>query len=741
VNLNNYNKFFFLICLVLLFANTALLSQTWETYTNKDDVQDLCCAGDYCWAATTGGVVKVNIHDFSFEEFDQDDWLPLNNVNTIFNYNEQIWLGYYGNGITIYDGIKEFFYNSNNSGLVNNIITCFAIDTLNRIWIGTKGGVSVFDGKIWEKYNTDNSDIIDDDIHSIAVDKNNKIWIGTIDGISVFDGGNWQTFFANVDNERIKMFLGKLAVDFDNNIWTTGGGLYNNKTNEWSNYKDSTSFITDKSFNMIYVNQKNVKLFGTNRGRVYCYNDTIWSVFDSTNSILPVDYKNSHGNIIASPVNAISEDKNGNMWFGTKRGLYFYNGTDWKKVTISRTLPSNWITAIAVDWKNHKWYGTVNKGVSVDKNGEWQTFNTLNSNMQSGVINAIAADSSDNVWIATGNKGAAIYDGDSLRDVKNSGGKPPMYTILSITVDRDGTVWMGGLSKLGVVEYRDNSFISHFDPDKNEYSTIIGDVGIDMYNNKWLCFYERDYWNFTDPYGVCRYNGSDWQFFNTGNSGIASNDVEAVAVEDNGLIWFGTTNGVSTFDGENWQTYNSDNSGLIHNYITAITIDKKGRKWFGTYGGGLFMYDGEIWHIFTTTNSKLCNNYIQALETDKEGNILIGTWFGLSIYKETETGITHQTETEKPDKIELLQNYPNPFNSNTKIHYKLTDNGYVKIQIFNIYGQHVKTLYDKKQNPGIHSSKWNGQNENGETVSSGVYFCRLALDEQNVETIRLVFLK
>ncbi|MBN2411453.1 T9SS type A sorting domain-containing protein, partial [candidate division KSB1 bacterium] len=94
-----------------------------------------------------------------------------------------------------------------------------------------------------------------------------------------------------------------------------------------------------------------------------------------------------------------------------------------------------------------------------------------------------------------------------------------------------------------------------------------------------------------------------------------------------------------------------------------------------------------------------------------------------------------------PDKIELLQNYPNPFNSNTKIRYKLTGKGHVKIQIFNIYGQHVKTLYDKKQNPGMYSTNWNGKNDFGETVSSGVYFCRLALDEQIVETIRLVFLK
>jgi len=587
----------------------------------------------------------------------------------------------------------------------------------------------MFDGQTWEKYRTDNSDIIDDYIYSIIVDKNNKIWFGSLDGSSVFDGENWQYF----------SYLGKLAVDFDNNIWTTSGRVYNNNTKEWSNFKDSTSFITDKSFNAIHVDQKNVKWFGTAYGRVYTFNDTTWSVFDSTNSILPVDIIINNRKY-PYPVNAISEDKNGNMWIGTKLGLYFYNGTDWKKVTISGTLPFNYITAITVDQKNQKWYGT-SKGVSVDKNGEWQIFNTLNSNMQSDMINAIAADSSGNVWIATGNKGAAIYDGDSLRDVKSSGGKLPLNTILAMTVDMTGTVWMGGLSRVGVFEYHDSTFISHIVPELSQKGTAVVDIGIDMYNNKWICTSEMDYYIFCDDYGAGRFDGSDWQFFNPGNSGIASIHVEAVAVEDNGRIWFGTTKGISCYYGENWQTYNTDNSGLIHNYITSITIDKKGRKWFGTFGKGLCMFDGELWTAFTTDNSKLANNSITALAIAHNGSILIGTENGLSIYKDTKTGITHQTNTEMPDKIELFQNYPNPFNSNTKIQYKLTGKGHVKIQIFNIYGQLLTTLYDRKQNPGIHSTNWNGQNDYGETVSSGVYFCRVAINEQETETIRLVFLK
>ena len=731
-------KFFFLICLVLMFANTALLSQTWETHTNKDDVQDLCFAGDYCWAATTGGVVKVNIHDFSFETFEREEGLPSNYIKAITSNNNKIWFGSLRNGITLFDNETWTIYDSKNSGLKNNNINCLITDKKSRIWIGSCSGVFVFDGLTWLWYKEEEIGLESSIIFSINIDSEGKIWAGTNSGLSFFDGEKWQSF-STVNSELQSNLINDISFESNNIIWlaTDGAGVHRYINDKWENYNKDNSGLLDNYIISTYVDSKNNKWFGSGYGRIYCYNDTTWCIYDSTNCILPFD-STFTSNPLAT-INAISEDKNGNMWFGTKMGLYFYNGTDWKKVTISGTLPSNNITAISVDQKNQKWYGTF-KGVSVDKNGEWQTFNTLNSNIQADMINAIAADSSGNVWIATENKGAVIYDGDSLRDLKSLGYKLPMNYILSMAVDKTGNFCIGGFHGLGIYEYNGSTFINYIDPDNNPSSAIVADIGIDRYNNKWICTSTMG-WSFGNAIGVGKFDGSNWQFFNPGNSGIASNDVEAVAVEDNGLIWFGTTNGVSIFDGENWQTYNSDNSGLIRNYITSITIDKKGRKWFGTYGKGLCMYDGEIWHVFTTANSKLCNNYIQALETDKNGNVLIGTFYGLSIYKDTETGITHQTETEIPDNIELLQNYPNPFNANTKIRYKLSGKGHVKIQIFNIYGQHVKTLYDREQNPGMYSTNWNGQNDYGETVSSGVYFCRLALNEQNVETIRVVFLK
>jgi hypothetical protein len=74
----------------------------------------------------------------------------------------------------------------------------------------------------------------------------------------------------------------------------------------------------------------------------------------------------------------------------------------------------------------------------------------------------------------------------------------------------------------------------------------------------------------------------------------------------------------------------------------------------------------------------------------------------------------------------LNQNYPNPFNPSTKISYQLPESGSVKLEIYNLKGQRVKTLVNESQESGYHSVNWNGTDEKGRSVASGVYFYRLS---------------
>jgi flagellar hook assembly protein FlgD len=88
----------------------------------------------------------------------------------------------------------------------------------------------------------------------------------------------------------------------------------------------------------------------------------------------------------------------------------------------------------------------------------------------------------------------------------------------------------------------------------------------------------------------------------------------------------------------------------------------------------------------------------------------------------------------------LLQNYPNPFNCETTIEYGTSKSGKVRISIVNEIGQQVMTLFDRETQPGNHSIIWNGTDQYGLTVPSGIYFCRIITAHQN-KIIKMMLLK
>ena len=70
----------------------------------------------------------------------------------------------------------------------------------------------------------------------------------------------------------------------------------------------------------------------------------------------------------------------------------------------------------------------------------------------------------------------------------------------------------------------------------------------------------------------------------------------------------------------------------------------------------------------------------------------------------------------------LDSNYPNPFNAMTTIPYQLSEEGSVELMIYNMTGQTIRTLVHTNQQPGFYKVYWNGENDAGKSVGSGIYF-------------------
>ena len=87
-----------------------------------------------------------------------------------------------------------------------------------------------------------------------------------------------------------------------------------------------------------------------------------------------------------------------------------------------------------------------------------------------------------------------------------------------------------------------------------------------------------------------------------------------------------------------------------------------------------------------------------------------------------------------------LQNAPNPFNASTQISYQLPEAGEVSLVVYNLMGQQVRVLVQGYAAAGLHEVIWDGRNEDGQSVSSGIYLYRLESPDQ-VETRRMLLLQ
>ena len=93
-----------------------------------------------------------------------------------------------------------------------------------------------------------------------------------------------------------------------------------------------------------------------------------------------------------------------------------------------------------------------------------------------------------------------------------------------------------------------------------------------------------------------------------------------------------------------------------------------------------------------------------------------------------------------PDQYALSQNYPNPFNPITRMNYQLPKRSRVIISIYNIMGQEVRTLLNQDQDYGAHSITWNGVDQFGKTMATGVYFARMSTGSFS-QTKKMLLLK
>lgn len=349
----------------------------------------------------------------------------------------------------------------------------------------------------------------------------------------------------------------------------------------------------------------------------------------------------SHNSVVA-----ITQDKRGFMWFGTRYGLNRFDGQRVKVYKYhpgdSTSLPENLILCLYTDSKGVLWAGTTRGLVKYNPAGDAFEKITLYPGQQSNV-NYIYEDRKGRLWIGS-NNGLYLRTGNGFRAFRQDSVNGIAGNIIRcIYEDKNGHIWVGttqGLNK--VVETGGQFSIETFLHEEgnanslpmNYVSTITGD----HYGRLWIG---------TQTAGVCLYNPAGRTFSRLVQPAIVNNNIRRIIADKVGKMWIGTQEGLSIIDpasltGATYQHNPGNKKSLSHNSIHSLFEDNNGSIWLGTYFGGVNMIHSYGTAFTIRQNNPpqpgVSNNVISSMLEDARHNLWIGTEGGGLNYLDRQTG-------------------------------------------------------------------------------------------------------
>lgn len=365
--------------------------------SNKVQGIDQDQEGSFWLATSGGGLVKAeNLKSSpSFQAYTTKDGLLGNSILAVSagktETNKNIWAVVSDVGITKYNG-KNFTNYTETHGLLDNSVYSILVDKNGIIWSGSKEGISRFDGVKFLTMDLEALQITGKDVNAIIQDQNGNLWFGTRGGIAKYSGTGEITTYDEVEglfHKEVK----SLVEGPNGNIWIgTNGGIYMFDINIEQTVKirniANDSLLSSNSIRSLIFDNDNNLIIGNDKGF-----DKI--IFDKTgNGFIVKNYNVSDGFLgVECNDNAIYKDAEGNIWFGTVKGLTRYDASSEKQIA---NPPQTNITSIKLAYKDINWK-TMSDSVSPWFNLPYNLELAYNENHLTFLVSAISLDNPDKV--------------------------------------------------------------------------------------------------------------------------------------------------------------------------------------------------------------------------------------------------------------------------------------------------------------------------------------------------------
>jgi ligand-binding sensor domain-containing protein/signal transduction histidine kinase len=270
----------------------------------------------------------------------------------------------------------------------------------------------------------------------------------------------------------------------------------------------------------------------------------------------------------ANSINAITQTKDGYIWFGTSKGLVRFDGLEFKVIGMPDHIQ-----------------------------------------FRSRVISSLASSKAGGLWFGINTGSLGYYDGQNFSPVTNVSWVDRSMDVRSIWEDSDAVVWVAAQAVTGRFVKGTTNEMSFGNEVSDGMSVCCGSRG-----RVWMGTVRRGLYYLQD--GKINLFPDD---------SLNQSIIFAVAEDSAGQIWIGTDSGLRCYDA----SFQRKEIGDAHFEVRTLLVDRHGVVWAGTSGNGLLCYKNGKLATFKK-NGGLVNDFVTALFEDREGSLWIGTSDGLN---------------------------------------------------------------------------------------------------------------
>jgi ligand-binding sensor domain-containing protein/signal transduction histidine kinase len=539
-------------------------------------------------------------------------------------------------------------------------------------------------------------------VHSIIQDKTGFIWIATEDGLNRYDGHGFIVYRNERDNKTSisNNQVRALLQDKNGTIWAgTGNGL--------------------SALNLMYDDKSKINKEG------------FYNFFNNQEDTLSLCDNN---------IRCLFEDKDGDIWIGTTGGLNKIvnnskNNNDENYLTkikftqsffndrFNKLITKEFISSITEDGNGNLWFGTMGKGVIVYNRKTGTVNNYKNEEGNPGSIGSnyvikLFTDFSGRVWIGTYGGGLNRFDHITKKFVRyiydsNNSNSLSENKIYDIVDDNNGNIWIGtfsgGLNKLSI---KTNVVTRYINNNQNPFSIsndFIRCLLIDRSKNLWAG--TNNGINKTDlkPPKFISFKNNLWDKYS-----LSDNFVLSIFEDKNKNLWLGTNNGLHKYDpntnGFVHQKIPHNNPRSKEGFVYSIIQDEQGYIWLGTFGGGLIKCDrdGKIIKQYLQDDknkNSIVDNRINNLFLENNGDIIVGTVAGVCVLQKRDDKFRRFLVSAKDSSLLADKSIEKIITDKNKIYWLATDNGLISVDPAD--GNVMIYLSDEEKSESISSNTIN----------------------------------